>query len=105
MTHPRNEGDFESWSSVEETLAPFISDQVGGLFCPWTEANAAAMAAGGDDEFSVELASGTWTQKPQKYHAKSLVVLREKYAAIQDRAALDPVLAATGCLTTMQGQG
>ena len=103
MTNPRNEGEFESWSSVERTLAPFLADQVGALFCPWTEANAAAMAKG-DEEFSVELASGTWTQKPQKYHAKSLSVIREKYSAVTDKSALDAVLDAAGCLSTMQGK-
>ena len=35
------------------------------------DANAAALAKG-SEEFTVELAGKTWTQKPQKYHAKSL---------------------------------
>jgi len=102
MTNPTAEGDFESWSRLEATLAPFLSDQVGALFCPWTEANAAAMASG-SEEFTVELASGTWTQKPQKYHAKSLAEIREKYAAVADKSALDSVLEAAGCLATLQG--
>jgi glutathione S-transferase len=102
MTWPKAEGDFESWSTLEATLAPFLADQVGALFCPWTEANAAAMASGGD-EFTVELASGTWTQKPQKYHAKSLATIREKYAAVADKNDLDRILKAAGCLATMQG--
>jgi glutathione S-transferase len=102
MLWPTNEGDFESWSSLESTLAPFLADQVGALFCPWTQANAAAMAAG-DEEFTVELASGSWTQKPQKYHAKSLQAIREKYAAVSDKSALDPVLEKAGCLSTLAG--
>jgi glutathione S-transferase len=102
MTWPKPEGDFESWSSLEATLAPFLADQVGALFCPWTEANAAAMASD-SEEFTVELASGTWTQKPQKYHAKSLVAIREKYAAVADKSGLDPVLDAAGCLSTLRG--
>jgi glutathione S-transferase len=102
MTWPRNEGEFETWTSLESTLAPFLGDQVGALFCPWTEANATAMAAG-EEEFSVDLASGRWTQKPQKYHAKSLQAIRERYEAVEDRSALDPVLEAAGCLGTMQG--
>ncbi|NNL68126.1 MAG: glutathione S-transferase family protein [Myxococcales bacterium] len=97
MLFPRAEGDFESWSSLAPTLAPFLKDQVGGRFVPWTLANEACVAAG-NEEFSVELAGETWTQKPQKYHAKSLAALRGKYAAVDDRSALDEVLAETGCL-------
>lgn len=102
MTNPTALGEFESWDDLAPTLAPFLKDQVGALFCPWTEANAAAIAAG-DEEFSVELPSGTWTQKPQKYHAKSLAAIRAKYAAVAEKSALDPVLAAAGCLATLRG--
>jgi glutathione S-transferase len=102
MLNPRAEGEFESWSSLESTLAPFLAGQIGALFCPWTVANAAAMAAG-DEEFSVELAGKTFTQIPQKYHAKSLLAIREKYAAAEGRAALDPVLERAGCLAALQG--
>lgn len=101
MTWPSILGDWEDWSSVESTLAPFLSEQVGALFCPWTVANAEAIAAG-DEEFSVELAGRTFTQRPQKYHAKSLAVLREKYASAEGKAALDPVLAAAGCLDALR---
>ncbi|MBW2447538.1 MAG: glutathione S-transferase family protein [Deltaproteobacteria bacterium] len=97
MTWPRAEGDFESWGSLEPTLMPFLEQQVGGLFMPWTLANAACVAAG-EEEFSVELASGLWTQKPQKYHAKSLATLRAKYQAVSDKSALDPILERAGCL-------
>ena len=36
-------------------------------------------------------------QEPQRYHVKSLGALRARYAAISDRAALDPLLDALGC--------
>jgi hypothetical protein len=64
---------------------------------PWTAANAAAIAEG-REEFSVELDGRKWTQKPQKYHVKSLAALREKYAAIPDKQAVDKVLEQAGCL-------
>ena len=102
MLWPRAEGDFESWSSLEKTLEPFLARQVGALFLPWTVANAAALAAG-EDEFSVELDGRTFTQQPQKYHAKSLQVIRERYAAVEDKNALDPVLERTGCLSALRG--
>jgi len=101
MLFPTAEGDFEDWSSLEGTLMPFLTDQVGALFCPWTVANSTAMAAG-DEEFSVELAGKTFTQQPQKYHAKSLRVIREKYAAVADESGLESVLEAAGCLAALR---
>ncbi|MEO0578352.1 MAG: glutathione S-transferase family protein, partial [Pseudomonadota bacterium] len=52
----------------------------------------------GREEFSVDLDGQRWTQKPQKYHAKSLAALRQKYDGITDKSALDPVLEQAGCL-------
>jgi len=102
MLWPRAEGDFEPWQSLEPTLLPFLERQVGRLFLPWTVANAAAIAAG-SEAFSVELAGKTWTQKPQKYHAKSLQALRAKYAATGTDRALDAVLERAGCLAALRG--
>ena len=103
MLWPRAEGDFEPWSSLAPTLTPLLDRQVGRLFMPWTVANAKAIADG-KEEFTVELAGKTWTQKPQKYHAKSLVALREKYNAVEDKRALDAILDASGCLTGLLNQ-
>ena len=55
------------------------------------------------EEFSVTLGDKVWTQKPQKYHARSLAMLRAKYAGVTDKAALDPVLEAAGCLAGLRG--
>jgi len=104
MLWPRDEGAFEDWASLSATLEPFLARQVGALFCPWTVANAKAMAEGAE-EFSVELAGQTFKQIPQKYHAKSLAALREKHAAIADRGALDALLARTGCLDALMDKG
>ena len=102
MLWPRAEGNFEPWSSLAPTLTPLLERQVGKLFMPWTIANAAALAKG-SEEFTVELAGKPWTQKPQKYHAKSLSVLRAKYAAIPDKTAIDAVLQKTRCLAGLRG--
>jgi hypothetical protein len=102
MLRPRAEGDFEPWSRLEPTLLPLLEEQVGRRFLPWSVANAAAIAAG-SETFSVELAGHNWTQKPQKYHAKSLQALRAKYAAAKGDATLDAVLERTGCLAALRG--
>jgi glutathione S-transferase len=101
MLEPKAEGPFESWSSLASTLEPFLARQVGRLFAPWTLANAACITAG-DEEFSVELDGRTWTQKPQKYHAKSLAALREKYAAVADHAEIRTLMEETGCLAALK---
>jgi glutathione S-transferase len=101
MLWPRAEGGFEPWKALEPTLLPFLEGPVGRLFMPWTLANEKAIAAG-SEEFSVELDGRTWTQRPQKYHAKSLRALREKYAAVPDKAALDPLLDRAGCLAALR---
>lgn len=96
MLNPENLGEFEDWEALEPTLMPILTDQVAGVFLPWDVANARAIADGADD-FDVTLKGNRWTQKPQKYHARSLGKLRAKYAEVAGDAALDAVLTATGC--------
>jgi glutathione S-transferase len=101
MLWPRAEGPFENWDTLEATLMPILTRQVGALFMTWTAANETALVQG-QEEFSVKLGDKVWIQKPQKYHARSLAMLRAKYAAVPDRTALDPILAAAGCLTGLR---
>jgi glutathione S-transferase len=102
MLWPKAEGAFERWSSLQPTLMPILTRQVGAQFMPWSCANEKALA-GQQEEFSVALGDKVWIQKPQKYHARSLGMLRAKYAEIADKTALDPVLEATGCLAGLRG--
>jgi glutathione S-transferase len=102
MLWPRADAKFETWSTLEPTLMPILTRQVGTQFMPWTCANEKALAES-QEEFSVTLGDKVWTQKPQKYHARSLRMLRAKYADIADKAALDPVLEAAGCLAGLRG--
>ena len=97
MLEPKAEGGFEPWSALAPTLVPFLREMVGGYFLPWSDANAKALEAG-EESFSVELQGRAYEQKPQKYHARSLAVLRKRYAELADRSAIDPVLEETGCL-------
>ena len=96
MTEPRNDGPFESWESLQPTLEPLLRD-AGDFFLPWSTANAWALQEG-EESFSVTLGGKDYVQGPQKYHARSLNALRERYAAVTDKSALDPILAAAGCL-------
>ncbi len=101
MLWPRAEGAFESWTELAPTLMPILVRQVGKQFWPWTLANETALKEA-KEEFSVTLGDKVWTQKPQKYHARSLGMLRAKYADVADKRALDMVLAAAGCLAGLR---
>ena len=101
MLWPSDQGDYESWDALAPTLMPFLEDQVGNIFLPWTVANTQAMMAG-KEEFTVALKGQNFTQIPQKYHVKSLQVLRDKYAAVSSDTELASVLEAAGCLAAVQ---
>ncbi|WKA28113.1 glutathione S-transferase family protein [Bradyrhizobium roseum] len=101
MLWPRAEGACETWTALAPTLMPILTRQVGRQFWPWTLANERALAEA-KEEFSVALGEKVWTQKPQKYHARSLGMLRAKYAAIADKRDLDMILAAAGCLAGLR---
>ncbi|MCA9510467.1 MAG: glutathione S-transferase family protein [Myxococcales bacterium] len=88
---------WEEASALLPTLEPFLARQAGARFLPWSDANARAIASAAE-EFTVELDGRSWTQKPQKYHARSLAALRERHAKARGDAALDAVLERTGCL-------
>src|SRR6202795_2108330 len=102
MLWPRAEGKFETWSTLEPTLMPILTRQIGTQFMPWTRANEKALAEK-QEEFSVALGDKVWIQKPQKYHARSLGLLRAKYAEVTDKAAFNAILEAAGCLTGLRG--
>jgi glutathione S-transferase len=102
MLWPKAEGAFEAWPTLAPTLMPVLQKQVGAQFMPWTCANEKALAAS-QEEFSVMLGDKIWTQKPQKYHARSLSMLRAKYGDAAGKAALDPVLEEAGCLAGLRG--
>jgi glutathione S-transferase len=101
MLAPKSEGPFEPWAALEPTLLPFLRDEVGATFLPWSEANRAALEAGRD---AVELSLGgrPFRQQPQKYHARSLAALRARYAAARS-PELDALLERAGCLAELRG--
>ena len=76
---------------------PLLKDEVAALFLPWTAANAAAIERG-DKSFEMALGGASWSQEPQKYHARSLAEVRRKYATAKDAAGLEAILKESGCL-------
>ena len=99
MLDPKVEGEFETWSSLEPTLAPILEKQV-RPFLLWSAANAAALESGAE-EFTVDLDGRSWTQTvggPQKYHAKSLREIRRKYGEQSSNPELRGILETAGCL-------
>ena len=96
MIEPRGDGTFESWSTLKPTMEPLLR-YIGRYFLPWTTANAEALKSG-QNEFSVTLSGKTYTQAPQRYHAKSLQALKEKFKPIAEHQALISILRDAECL-------
>lgn len=95
MLDPRAEGTFEGWDSLKGTLTPLLAGEIAQVFLPWTRANAAAVAAGAPS-FTVQLPDGAFTQDTQKYHARSLAALGQKYAEAAQNPAVPAALAEAG---------
>lgn len=101
MLAPKAEGPFEPWAALEPTLLPLLRSEVGVMFLPWSEANRRALEAG-SDALELELGGRPFRQQPQKYHARSLAVLRARYAAARS-GELDALLERAGCLAGLRG--
>jgi glutathione S-transferase len=101
MLEPQPTGEIERWESLASTLKPLLKDEIGALFLPWSTANAAALAAD-QKNFAVELDGRTFSQEPQKYHARSLADLKARYAVVAERQKLDAILNEAGCLRWLQ---
>ena len=48
--------------------------------------------------FEMSLGGASWSQEPQKYHARSLAEIRRKYAAAKGAPGLEAILKESGCL-------
>lgn len=96
MLDPADEGETETWDALAPTLHPLLVE-IGETFLPWTAANARALADGAD-VCTIMLRGAEYRQAPQKYHARSFGVLRQRYADVVDKTALDSILDAADCL-------
>ncbi|MFP6665127.1 MAG: glutathione S-transferase family protein [Deltaproteobacteria bacterium] len=94
---PTANGTYESMAALAPTLDPLLAGPV-RFFLAWSNQNAQAIADGAE-EFSFSFAGRDWWQTvggPQKYHAKSLKVLKQKYAETSSNAELAAVLERSG---------
>ena len=78
--------------------------EVGRTYVPVMLANARALAQGAD-RVETEVDGRRWVQQPFAYQGKCVRWLRESWQRLADadRAALAPLLAATGCLALFEG--
>ena len=100
MLWPRAEGEFAVVVRRVADAEPLLETIVGRLFLPWSVANAHAIATNAES-FSVTLDGRMWTQKPQKYHARSLASAARKIRGDADKRAIDAVLQDAGCLDSL----
>ena len=103
MQSPKVEGSFEAWAVLEPSLLPLLTEEVSALFLPWSAANEAALKAEAKS-FEIKLGGATWSQEPQKYHARSLGELRRKYQAAKSAQGLDDKRAADAADQRRQGR-
>ncbi len=101
MLTPKVQGKFETWDALAATLEPLLAKELAAVFLPWSTANAVALARG-DEKFEVDLNGRPFVQQTQKYHARSLAALKQKYAdaaaQTDDESMLTPLLKRSGCL-------
>lgn len=95
MENPLAEGAFVLPAAVRDDVAELLRAEVAGAYLVWMAANARAVA---DDAsgVAVEIGGTMFTQKPQRYAAKSYAELQRKRAAADD-PALAALLGETGC--------
>jgi len=97
MLDPKQEGDFESFSSLAPTLRPIFEREVGPRFLAWDAANTLALAAG-QERTELEMDGQLYYQRTFKYPAETLSILRRKLDLANGDTDLMSFLDKTGCL-------
>ena len=103
MHNPDNNGAFEKWETLENTLYPILKTEVGEIFLPWSNAVTNAMNVS-KEEVSVKIKGQDYIHTiggPQKYHVKSLKALKEKYNLINNKTNINKILNEIGCLENL----
>jgi glutathione S-transferase len=91
-----------AWGPPGPAVAAILG-VIGAVYLPFLAANAAALAAGAAEVRLVAMGLSL-VQPPFRYQAKCLEGLRAAFAALpaEDREAVRPLLAATGCLPFLE---
>ena len=83
---------------------PILKEEVGEIFLPWTSGITASMAEG-KEELSVMIKGKEFNHSiggPQKYHVKSLAVLKSKFDTFRGNQKLEEILSEAKCLEFLQ---
>jgi glutathione S-transferase len=93
---PRDE-DWLGRDALAAAVRPLL-EEIGRTYAPFLVANAAALEHG-TESVACTIDGRPWTQRPFPYQRKCLEALRAAHAALAaaDRAAVDALLAGTGC--------
>ena len=99
---PHDPAGYADWPQLAPTLQPLLREQVGGLFLPWSDANAKALQDGAETMECTLPDGRRWHQTPQKYHARSLAEIRGKYARLPADSWVHEALREAGCQEWLQ---
>ena len=104
MLNPKEEGDYESWDSLSNTLMPILKEEVGEIFLPWTSEITKSMSEK-KEELSLKIKGQEFKHSiggPQKYHVKSLAVLKDKFHYFKGNQTLESILLEANCLNFLK---
>lgn len=94
------------WMSLADPPAGLMAvlSEIGRVYPPVMLANARALASG-QSEVRTIVGGAEWVQQPFPYQGKCLAWLREAHADLSEdeRALVDPILEAAGCLSMFEG--
>jgi len=96
---PVDEGGWLDHATLGARLKPLLVE-LGRTYVPVMLANARALNAG-EEQVETTVEGARWVQQAFPYQGRCVAALRTAYARLdgQDRAALDGILAGTGCET------
>lgn len=95
MRAPKDEGAIAPLGAFVAQLSPLLRQEIAGLYLPWMQANAEAVA---NDQSYLEatLENLRFSQAPQRYAAKALSEIKRKYA-LTDSEPLVALMEESGC--------
>lgn len=97
------EGEWRAPDAEAPAVLREVLTLIGDVYFPFLLANARALEAGAES-VQVELLGKPFIQGPFRYQAKCLADLRRRYAELPQtaKAKLNPLLAETGCLNSLE---